>query len=67
MLLENVAVLPSHHGHGVGRALLAAEDRQPRLTASALTHDDGREPALYERSATSRPRDETGRRSTRRS
>ncbi len=28
MLLENVAVLPSHHGHGVGRALLAlAEER----------------------------------------
>ena len=28
MLLENVAVLPSHHGQGVGRALLAlAEDR----------------------------------------
>ena len=28
MLLENVAVLPSHHGQGVGRALLVlAEDR----------------------------------------
>ena len=28
LLLDNVAVLPSHHGHGVGRALLElAEDR----------------------------------------
>ena len=28
LVLDNVAVLPSHHGHGVGRALLElAEDR----------------------------------------
>jgi ribosomal protein S18 acetylase RimI-like enzyme len=28
LVLENVAVLPSHHGHGIGRALLElAEDR----------------------------------------
>ena len=49
MLLENVAVLPSHHGPGVGRASLAlAEGRAGRAGHSIrlYTHEiDGREPA----------------------
>jgi ribosomal protein S18 acetylase RimI-like enzyme len=35
MLLENVAVLPAHHGAGVGRALLALAEE--RTIASGLT------------------------------
>ena len=50
MLLENVAVLPSHHGQGVGRALLElAEERAVAAGRSRIrlyTHEiDGREPA----------------------
>ena len=54
MLLENVAVLPSHHGTGVGRALLAlAEERavatgHPRIRL--YTHETMVEnQRLYER------------------
>ena len=54
MLLENVAVLPSHHGQGVGRALLAlAEDRALAAGRSRIrlyTHESMVEnQRLYER------------------
>ncbi len=54
MLLQNVAVLPSHHGHGVGRALLALAEQRARAAGRDLvrlhTHTTMVEnQALYER------------------
>ena len=54
MLLENVAVLPSHHGRGVGRALLLlAEERAVAVGHSRIrlyTHETMVEnQLLYER------------------
>ena len=33
MLLDNVAVLPSHHGQGIGRALLTLAEGRARACA----------------------------------
>jgi ribosomal protein S18 acetylase RimI-like enzyme len=35
VLLDNVAVLPSHHGQGVGRTLLALAEQRARATGKA--------------------------------
>ena len=60
MLLDNVAVLPSHHGQGVGRALLVLAERRARAAGHPrirlFTHVTMVEnQRLYERPATSRP------------
>lgn len=60
MLLDNVAVLPSHHGQGLGRALLVLAERHARAAGHPrirlVTHVTMVEnQRLYERAGWSRP------------